>query len=134
MTSLFFCVINLAVLAQVTKTASAVHSDHHYQPTWDSIDGRPLPSWYDDAKFGIFIHWGVFSVPSFGSEWFWWHWQGKNMTEYVKFMKDNYKPGYTYADFGPHFTAEFFDANQWTELLKSSGARYACRPYVESNC
>jgi len=47
-----------------------------YVPTWSSLDSRPLPSWYDDAKFGIFIHWGVFSVPSFGSEWFWNHWKG----------------------------------------------------------
>lgn len=42
-----------------------------YKPTWESIDSRPLPEWFDQAKFGIFIHWGVFSVPSFGSEWFW---------------------------------------------------------------
>lgn len=42
-----------------------------YDPTWESLDSRPLPSWFDQAKFGIFIHWGVFSVPSFGSEWFW---------------------------------------------------------------
>lgn len=42
-----------------------------YEPNWESIDSRPLPEWYDQAKFGIFIHWGVFSVPSFGSEWFW---------------------------------------------------------------
>lgn len=48
-----------------------------YDPTWSSLDSRPLPSWYDDAKLGIFIHWGVFSVPSFGSEWFWKHWKGK---------------------------------------------------------
>lgn len=43
-----------------------------YEANWESIDSRPLPEWYDQAKFGIFIHWGVFSVPSFGSEWFWW--------------------------------------------------------------
>lgn len=43
-----------------------------YEPNWKSIDSRPLPDWYDQAKFGIFIHWGVFSVPGFGSEWFWW--------------------------------------------------------------
>jgi alpha-L-fucosidase len=40
-----------------------------YQPTWDSLDKRQLPQWYDDAKIGIFIHWGVFSVPSYHSEW-----------------------------------------------------------------
>lgn len=42
-----------------------------YEPTWGSLDARPLPAWFDEAKFGVFIHWGVFSVPSFGSEWFW---------------------------------------------------------------
>lgn len=47
-----------------------------YVPTWESLDKRPLPTWYDDAKIGIFIHWGVFSVPSFGSEWFWKQWTG----------------------------------------------------------
>ena len=46
-----------------------------FTPDWKSIDGRPLPNWYDEAKFGIFIHWGVFSVPSFG-EWFWHNWRG----------------------------------------------------------
>lgn len=47
-----------------------------YTSDWTSLDRRPLPSWYDDAKFGIFIHWGVFSVPAYGSEWFWWYWKG----------------------------------------------------------
>lgn len=42
-----------------------------FDPTWESLDARPLPAWFDQAKFGVFIHWGVFSVPSFGSEWFW---------------------------------------------------------------
>lgn len=42
-----------------------------YKPEWSDLDKRPLPHWYDEAKVGIFIHWGVFSVPSFGSEWFW---------------------------------------------------------------
>lgn len=50
-----------------------------YLPTWNSLDSRPLPNWYDNAKIGIFIHWGVFSVPSFGSEWFWNNWQGKSL-------------------------------------------------------
>lgn len=48
-----------------------------FKPTWASLDTRKLPVWYDDAKFGIFIHWGVFSVPSFGSEWFWRQWKGE---------------------------------------------------------
>ena len=42
-----------------------------YEPNWESLDSRPLPDWYDEGKIGIFIHWGVFSVPSFNNEWFW---------------------------------------------------------------
>lgn len=48
-----------------------------YTPDWDSIDARPLPQWYDEAKLGIFIHWGVYSVPAASNEWFgaeWFEW------------------------------------------------------------
>uniref|UniRef100_A0A8C3RMK4 Alpha-L-fucosidase n=1 Tax=Chelydra serpentina TaxID=8475 RepID=A0A8C3RMK4_CHESE len=95
-----------------------------YDPTWESLDSRPLPTWFDEVKFGIFIHWGVFSVPSFGSEWFWWYWQKEKRPSYVEFMETNYPPGFSYEDFGPLFTAEFFDANQWAAILKASGAKY----------
>nr|XP_006128849.1 plasma alpha-L-fucosidase isoform X1 [Pelodiscus sinensis] len=95
-----------------------------YDPTWESLDSRPLPPWFDEVKFGIFIHWGVFSVPGFGSEWFWWYWQKEKIPSYVKFMETNYPPGFSYEDFGPLFTAESFDANQWADILKASGAKY----------
>uniref|UniRef100_G1NJS8 alpha-L-fucosidase n=1 Tax=Meleagris gallopavo TaxID=9103 RepID=G1NJS8_MELGA len=101
-----------------------------YMATWllltlpAEIYARPLPTWFDEAKFGVFIHWGVFAVPSFGSEWFWWYWQKEKREPYVKFMKANYPPGFSYEDFGPLFTAEFFDPNQWADILKASGAKY----------
>ena len=52
-------------------------SENHpqFEAKWDSLDKRTLPSWYDDVKFGIFIHWGVYSVPAIGSEWFWKSWK-----------------------------------------------------------
>lgn len=53
-----------------------------YEPTWESLDSRPLPGWYDKAKVGIFLHWGVFSVPSFGNEWFWSSWTGSLKTSF----------------------------------------------------
>ncbi|XP_064601695.1 alpha-L-fucosidase-like [Liolophura sinensis] len=102
-----------------------------YQPNWESLDSRPLPDWYDDAKIGIFIHWGVFSVPSVGygpygnvAAWFWQYWKGFKNKNYVDFMNNNYPPGFTYADFAPLFKAELFDPDEWAELLQASGARY----------
>uniref|UniRef100_A0A8C5KTJ9 Alpha-L-fucosidase n=1 Tax=Jaculus jaculus TaxID=51337 RepID=A0A8C5KTJ9_JACJA len=95
-----------------------------YDPTWGSLDARPLPAWFHGAKFGVFIHWGVFSVPSFGSEWFWWYWQKEQRPKFVEFMKNNYPPGFKYEDFGPLFTAKFFNAKQWASILQASGAKY----------
>ena len=116
---LFVC-STLSILLTLINTVQS----SRYTPDWDSLDKRPLPEWYDNSKIGIFIHWGVFSVPSFRSEWFWWYWQGSNETDVVNFMKDNYAPGFTYADFAPQFTAEFFDPDYWSDLFQASGAKY----------
>lgn len=95
-----------------------------YEPNWESLDTRPLPGWYDAAKVGIFIHWGVFSVPAVESEWFWWDWEGVKSPAVVNFMKDNYPPDFTYADFAKDFRAEFFNASEWAEIFQASGAQY----------
>lgn len=94
-----------------------------YQPNWTSLDSRPLPSWYDEAKIGIFLHWGVFSVPSFHSAWFWKDWKDVGTPEVVSFVKKNFKPGFTYTEFAPMFTAQFYDPDQWAELFQASGAK-----------
>ena len=94
-----------------------------YSPDWASLDSRPLPSWYDEAKFGIFLHWGVYSVPSFGSEWFWDRWQGKHEKDYVDFMNKTYAPGFQYADFAPMFKAELFDPDEWAKFFSDAGAK-----------
>ncbi|VDI82402.1 Hypothetical predicted protein [Mytilus galloprovincialis] len=100
-------------------------SSAKYTPDWASLDSRPLPKWYDETKFGIFITWGVFAVPSFSSEWFWPHWKSKHPNhDIVNFMKRNYRPDFTYADFAADFTAEFFDPNEWADIFKASGAGY----------
>ncbi|XP_026494871.2 tissue alpha-L-fucosidase [Vanessa tameamea] len=97
--------------------------EKRYEPTWKDLDTRPLPEWYDTAKIGIFLHWGVFSVPSFGSEWFWSNWKsGDNKT--VEFMSKNYPPGFTYQEFAPMFTAEFFNPDDWASLFRKAGAKY----------
>ena len=110
----------------MTLTLTLSVTSAQYTPTWDSLDSRPLPQWYDDAKVGIFIHWGVFSVPSFGDEWFWTRWKDPfdpQNAKFVDFMKRNYRPGFTYQDFAAEFTTQLFDPDLWADLLQRSGAR-----------
>ena len=96
-----------------------------YEPNWASIDSRPLPSWYDESKVGIFMHWGVFSVAAFGTNEsaFLWYDINKGNPVVKQFFKNNYRPDWTYADFASDFTAEFFDPDHWADIFKASGAK-----------
>lgn len=100
-----------------------------YTPDWKSLDSRPLPQWYDDAKVGVFFHWGVWAAPSFGtgtateSSFLWRNWRN-NVTDVVHYIRQNYPPDFTYADFAASFRAEFFNPDQWADILKS--ARVKC--------
>ena len=112
-----------------------------YQPTWDSIDKRPTPAWFTDAKFGIFIHWGVYSVPAYApvipgklayAEWYWNQMtQGRDNpkangveTGTWAFHKKNFGADYPYQNLAPQFKAELFDPSHWADVLASSGAKY----------
>lgn len=95
-----------------------------YEPDWNSLDSRELPQWYDDAKIGIMIHWGVSTVPNFGDEWFWWHWKEDWNPDYINYMRKNYKPDFSYQEFAPELTGELFDANQWVDLIEKMNAKY----------
>ena len=94
-----------------------------YEPNWESLDSRPLPAWYDEAKFGIFITWGVYSVPSFGDEWFWKYWRD-SVPGYPEYMRKNYRPDFTYQDFASELTTEFFNPAEWADIFEAAGARY----------
>lgn len=113
--SFLLCLLCIFV---VTQTES-----QKYKPTWESIDSRPIPEWYDDAKIGMFITWGVYSVPSMSSEWFWWFWKGQPQSYIVDFMKKYYPPKWTYADFAKDFRAEFYNPKKWRDIIVSSGAK-----------
>jgi len=77
-THLVFTIAVTVAWISASACGSAASADiQRYEPDWTSLDARPLPAWYDQAKFGVFIHWGVYSVPAFGSEWFWMNWRGK---------------------------------------------------------
>src|SRR5271167_3592419 len=96
-----------------------------YRADWESLQKYEAPAWYRDAKFGIFIHWGVYSVPAFGSEWY-----PRDM--YRQGSKENqhqlslYGPltKFGYKDFIPMFKAQHFDPQAWAHLFKESGAKY----------
>ena len=75
-----------------------------------------------DNLIVYFIVLGVFSVPSFKTSWFWYNWRSGS-PEYVNFMKKDCPPNWTYADFAPEFTAEFYNPDQWTEIIQASGAK-----------
>jgi alpha-L-fucosidase len=110
-----------AILDNVDRT----NSGGPFRPDWESLQAYQIPEWYMDAKFGIFIHWGVYSVPAFGSEW------------YPRLMyipgSDEYKhhiatygsqDTFGYKDFIPSFKAEKFDPAAWARLFKEAGAKY----------
>ena len=105
------------------------HSQQMYQPTWESLSNHSCPNWFRDAKFGIFIHWGVYSVPGFGSEWYP-RWMYLDSTvwghNYYQHHAQTYgtPDKFGYKDFIPMFTAEKFDAGQWADIFKKSGAKY----------
>ncbi|OXA46457.1 Plasma alpha-L-fucosidase [Folsomia candida] len=116
--------IIIAIFLQLSTSQNAIGPSPKVDPTWDSIDARPLPAWYDDGKIGIFIHWGVYSVPSYINAWFWWSWLNDGSQAHDDFMKKNFAPGFSYEEFGPMFTAEFYDPDQWADLFQKSGAKY----------
>ncbi|MFC5527495.1 alpha-L-fucosidase [Rhodanobacter ginsengisoli] len=110
-----------ALLARV-----AVGMNHGpFRPDWTSLMRYRSPAWYDSAKFGIFIHWGVYSVPAFGSEWYSRLMYQQGSAEY-KHHISTYGPQskFGYKDFIPMFKAERFDPNVWAKLFKAAGARY----------
>ncbi|MBN2137525.1 MAG: alpha-L-fucosidase [Sedimentisphaerales bacterium] len=119
------------VTACIVCSASA--AEKQYQPNWESLDSRPTPQWFLDAKFGIFIHWGVYSVPAWGpekaySEWYWnntFNADGSvKDNEWGRFHRANYGDDFQYQDFARMFRCEMFDPNEWADIFAKSGARY----------
>ncbi|GAC1652177.1 MAG: alpha-L-fucosidase [Herpetosiphon sp.] len=96
-----------------------------FKPTWESLADYTVPSWYEDAKFGIFIHWGVYSVPAFGNEWYPRNMYRQGSPEFAHHVT-TYGPHtqFGYKDFIPQFTATQFDAQRWAKLFKDAGARF----------
>jgi alpha-L-fucosidase len=101
-----------------------------YQPNWESIDARPTPQWFRDAKFGVFICWGLYSVPAWTpvghyAEWYQYWLREKSFDGKVyDFHVRTYGKDFKFKDFAPMFKAELWDPDQWAELIEKAGAKY----------
>jgi alpha-L-fucosidase len=133
---------DLLKMGAAAPLAFAASAQPRYRADWDSLDRRACPQWYTDAKFGIFIHWGVYSVPAYAAvgvknqnpyaEWYW-----NSLTEGKKakaltdaggmtweYHKRVYGANFPYVDFAPMFRAENYDPDHWADVFARSGARY----------
>jgi alpha-L-fucosidase len=121
-----------ALIAQTTPDVPAkvrevetVAARGPFAPNWDSLGRYQVPDWYQDAKFGIFIHWGVYSVPAFGNEWYPRNMYKRDEKEFAHHVATHGPQSqFGYKDFIPRFTGEHFDAARWAALFKAAGARY----------
>ena len=109
----------------LTIAVTALHAQ--VLPTWESINQRGYPQWFSDAKLGIFIHWGVYSVPAYASKegYAEWYYRGLMTSDDRKaFQERIYGKDFQYEDFVPMWKAELWNPDEWAELFKKSGAKY----------
>ena len=112
-----FCIVFITMFAHAQT----------YTPTWESLDSRPVPQWYKDAKFGIFIHWGVYAVPAYSPKGSYAEWYQNRLrsgdSATIKYQKAKF--GNTpYYDFAKQFKAELFNPDEWANLFEQSDAKY----------
>jgi alpha-L-fucosidase len=109
------------------KTGKTDETKPKYEETWESLaQHNEQPEWFQDAKLGIYFHWGVYSVPAYGDEWYprWMHFESRD--EYKHHLQKYGHPSeFGYHDFVPMFKAENFNSEEWAELFKKAGARFA---------
>ena len=126
------CRLPLLMFAVISLLAGlALKAD--YKSNFESLNTRECPSWWKEAKFGIFIHWGVYSVPAFAPTGeksvydcyaeHYWRFLKEGRPAFVAHHQKNY-PGMSYMDFAPAFTAKNWDPAKWADLFKRAGARY----------
>ena len=107
-------------------------SERKYLPTWDSIVTHSVPKWFRDAKFGIYTHWGPYSVPAWGENTTWYSYQmyregdERSNPAYHHHLREYGHPSeHGYTEFLPQFTGEKFDADEWAEIFSGAGAKFA---------
>jgi alpha-L-fucosidase len=111
--------------AEYLRQIDSVIAAGDFRDDWSSLSAFKIPAWFRAAKFGIFIHWGVYSVPAFNNEWYSRNMYVEGSPEFEHHVK-TYGPhkDFGYKDFIPLFKAERFNADEWAELFVQAGARY----------
>jgi len=144
------CIFFIIVLGISLIYSCQQKKEELYEPTWESLDKHKAPQWFSDAKFGIFIHWGVYAVPAY-HEWYLVFYSpksqfGKNLggPPYTagqgdfsdsafnanirknanEYHRKNFGVDFDYDRFIPQFTAENYKPESWAKLFKKAGARY----------
>ncbi len=99
-----------------------------YAANWEELKERPYPQWFKDAKLGIFIHWGVYSVPAYSNkeDYGEWYLRGLMLKDSLRtsYMKKNFGEDFTYNDFAPLFKTQLFYPDEWADIFKRAGAKY----------
>ena len=128
-----------SLLLLVLLSSSCGFSQGKYEPTWESLDKRETPAWFSNAKFGIFIHWGLYSVPGYTNKGTYaeWYWNALNEDPntpkkhrrerheaITKFHNKQYGKDFKYSEFKDDFKAELFNPEEWASVFKRSGAKY----------
>src|SRR5438270_2217950 len=110
---------------KILEHVDQVNAAGRFRVDWESLKNYQVPQWYQDAKFGIFLHWGVYSVPAFGSEWYPRMMYVPGSAEYQHHLATyGTQDKFGYKDFIPKFKAEHYDPVAWAKLFKGSGAKY----------
>lgn len=120
-------VILLTLIAGIAGTRAV--ADEPYKPNWESLSKNALPEWVKDAKFGVYTHWGVFSVPAHGGPDYvrnLYEGSRKDAKGVFSYHTEKYGPleKFGYKDFIPMFTAPKFDADEWVGLMHEAGAKF----------
>ena len=110
---------------QLLETVDRIIAEGPYQPAWSSLMQAKTPDWFKQKRFGIFIHWGVYSVPANSNEWYPRNMYIEGMPAYEHHIKTyGSQKDFGYKDFIPMFHAEKFDPAEWVRLFKEAGAGY----------
>ena len=107
------------------KIIDDVNANGRYKADWTSLSHHKVPDWYRNDKLGIFIHWGVYSVPGYGNEWYSRNMYDENSPEFEHHVKTyGAHKDFGYKDFIPMFRAEKFDAEKWISIFRAAGIKY----------